>query len=567
MSQHSPTTVRIGAAFRSAQRMTEVAAALARFGFGAVAQELGIGKYLPGGRDRAEGEEARLPLPVRVRLLLEELGPTFVKVGQIASTRADLVPPRWMEEFKKLQSQVPPEPWEGPDGVGAYLRKQYDDNLDEIFEHIEEQAFAAASIAQVHRARLRSGERVVIKALRPGIREQMAADMELLRLLVRLVRSHIEDLGIDPDDAIEEFRRQLERETDFIAEAAATKRMRDDFKDSEGIFFPRIYADISTKSALVLEEIEGDLLSTLDTSTLDQRTRENIVRNGADMVFRQCLVIGFFHADPHPGNMIVLEGGRLCFIDCGMTGLIEPSTKEQIAQITHGAISGNLEAVIRVAIDLSGADPRLADDRAFRADVWRFVDEFHTGTLASIRMGHLLDEFFGVLRRYHMQCPADIVYLIKALTEIEGVGSEVAPEFDLVSYVHPYVERLVKERYSFGAIKDRAQEAAVRYLEFAETLPADLSDLVRSLRQNRLSVRIDHTGLDRLTSEIERASMNISWSLGVAAIIVGASVLVLADSVSGEGQSALTVIAAIGMAIAILLAAARIIKSWWSSGS
>ncbi|MBL1218749.1 MAG: AarF/ABC1/UbiB kinase family protein [Planctomycetes bacterium] len=555
-----PRQVHLATALRSAPRAAEVATALTRFGFGTLLREIGLDRFV----DKSEEEKAHIgqrPIELRVRLLLEELGSTFIKLGQIASTRADLLPASWIWELKKLQGKVPPSPWEGEDGIGAFLESEYGERLATNFHNIEHEALAGASIAQTHRATLSTGEKVVLKILRPGIRERLTADIELMRLLSYLVQSYLETMGFDPEAVIDEFSRQLLRETDFRIEARSMARMGDDFRDVDGVAFPHVYKDLSTESVLVMEEITGTLLSDLDVSLLDDQTREAIVRNGADAVFRQCLQIGFFHADPHPGNIFVLEEGSLCFVDCGMTGLIEPRTLDQFAQITHGAITGDLDRVVRSAIQLADADPALVDNRALRAAVWRFIDEFRQGTLESLDMGRLLNEFFTVLREYHLHCPPDVVYLIKALTTIESVASSIAPDFDVVSHVHPYVERLVRDRHGVHAIKERSEKALLRYIDLVEDLPDEISRVLRSLGRNRLSLQLNHKGLDTFTEEVERASMNISWSLGIAAVIVGSSVLVLADSVD-QDVSILTAVAVFGFVSAVAVGLFRLVRLW-----
>src|SRR5690606_30070589 len=302
----------------------------------------------------------------------------------------------------KLQADVPPAPWEGEGGVQRVLQDELGERLDEIFERIDEKPLAAASVAQVHRAKLRTGEEVVGKLLRPGIRERMAADMELLGLFARMARGYLENIGFDPEAVVEEFKRQLERETNLLTEAASTQRMRRDFLDHEGVTFPRVQIELCTRSVMVMEEVHGDLLSHVDIKSLSAEQRETIVRNGADAVFRQCLVIGFVHAAPHPGNIFVQKDGKLCFIDCGMTGLIDPGAMSMLAQITYGATNGDLDRIVKIAVELAGADPRLAENRAFRADAYRFVDRFQGGSIRSIHMGALLDDFFGLLRRYRL---------------------------------------------------------------------------------------------------------------------------------------------------------------------
>ncbi len=532
---------RAAQALGTAQRARTVATALIRFGFGEFLTQTTLDKVIKGvtGVDIAP-EAAEQPMPVRVRLLLEDLGPTFIKAGQILSTRPDLIPPEWAIEFKKLQSDIPPAPWEGDDGVKARLESEYAMPIDEAFASIETEAFAAASMAQVHRATTHSGEAVVLKVLRPGIRGVIRADLELMEWLARLTRSHFENFGFDADAVVAEFARQLERETDLELEARNVMRMAQDFESVPGVGFPRVFHDLTRRSVLALEEVRGTVLSKIDYATMPDAERTALAKHAANAVFKQCLEIGFFHADPHPGNMFVVSreteadsdepGVGIVFIDCGMTGLIDPGTMRQLAQLVHGTVDGDLDRVVRTALALGSADPTLADDRGFRTDVYHFIDNFKGGTLESLRMGVLLDEFFNVLRNHKLQCPADIVYLIKAITTIEGVAEELAPEFDLVSYVTPYVERLVKQRYSLGAIKERFQGAAIAYADLVEELPGEVTDLMTRIKRNQVSLNLEHRGLERLTSEIERASMNISWSLVLAAFIVGAALLVLADS-------------------------------------
>ena len=546
----------------TAQRAGEVVTALTRFGFGEFLIQTGLGGHFKAKPDKgsnADDKVAKAPLPQRVRMLLEALGPTFIKAGQILSTRPDLVPPEWAQEFRNLQSDVPAGPWDGEDGIKSVIESELGPLLETEFAHIDEKPIAAASMAQVHRAVLTNGERVVLKVLRPGIREEMASDIDLMRLLGRLTKNHFENIGIDPQAVIDEFARQLERETDLRVEAKSTERMRRDFEGNPGVHFAKVYSDLSTRSVLCMEEVKGTLLARLDVETLTTEQRETIIRNGADAVFKQCLIIGFFHADPHPGNIFVLDDQSVCFIDCGMTGLIDPGTISDLAQITHGAVSSDLNRVIKTAIHISNADPAIADNRTFRAEVWQFLDHFHSGSLGDVRMGVMLNDFFAILRKHRLRCPADIVYLIKALTTIEGVAEEIAPDFDLVSYVRPYVEQLVKHRYSFDGIKTRFESAAMAYSDLLSELPDDISTLMTNLRQNRLSLNLDHRGLDKVTDEIERASMNISWSLVLASVIVGGAVLVLVDNIDRDA-SYLSVVATAAVFGAIFIGLFRLIR-------
>lgn len=538
-------------AIATAQRGAEIIAGLFRFGFGEFVRQTGLSRHHEKAAKHSDREPtASESIPVRVRLLLQSLGPTFIKIGQIMSTRPDLIPTEWVNELKKLQCDVPAAPWAGEAGVAVVLEQELGTRLQTEFRHIDETAMAAASMAQVHAAELIDGAHVVLKILRPGIREQMAADLELLRQFAKLVQPHFKNIGFDALAVVDEFALELAHETDLTVEAESTRRMFKNFEDNPNITFPKVYDAVSTESVLVLEHVKGALLAKMDLTKLSRNQRDQIIRNGADMVFRQCLEIGFFHADPHPGNMFVLKGQKLCFIDCGMTGLIDPPTMELLARIVHGTVNKELDTVVRVAIDLSGGDARMLGDRAFRSDVWKFIDRFGGGSLESIRLGLVLTEFFTLLRKYRLRCPADIVYLIKAVTTIEGVAEEVSPEFDLVSYVRPFLEKAIGRRYGIEALKTRAKNTLLAFGELAETLPTDVGDLVKAVKDGRLRFELTHLGLDRLTAEIERASMNISSSLVIASLILGSTVLVLADNLD-RSPSALTTIALTAFIVAV----------------
>jgi len=551
------------ASFHAAKRGGELVTQLFKFGFGEVVSQTGLAKFMPGGLKPDPAHHDR-PAPQRLRLLVEELGPTFIKAGQVLSTRPDLIPPEFANEFKKLQATVPPAPWDGDDPdqhVHAALRRELGDRFDTAFLKIDPEPLAAASMAQVHCATLADGQDIVLKVLRPGIDDVIAADLQLMRWLAGLADNYLKNLGFDAPEVIEEFSHQLERETDLRVEADSTRRMAEDFDDVEGVSFPEVYREVSTRRVLALEHVRGTLLGDLDAAGISQEQRLALVGRAADAVFRQCLSVGFFHADPHPGNIFVdPETASITFIDCGMVGSIDPRSAEQLAQITHGTIEGELDRVVRTAIRLADADPAVADDRGFRADVWRFIDHFKGGNLGSLRMGQLLDEFFEVMRKHNLRCPADIVYLIKALTTIEGVAQELAPEFDLVGHVRPYVTKLVKQRFGFRALKRRVRNNAVAYADLLDHLPHRIDDLLRMIRQNRTTLHLKHDNLDKLTKAVDQASKHIAWAVVIAAIILGAAVLVLADNLDRNGGSHLTIAAVLGFAAATFAGLFRLLR-------
>jgi ubiquinone biosynthesis protein len=322
---------------------------------------------------------------------------------------------------------------------------------------------------------------------------------------------------------------------DLTLEGASTERFAMQFKDDDGIMFPEVYWEATTRGVLTLEEIHGTSLSGINPESLASHDRRAIVENGARAVLRQCLEFGFFHADPHPGNIFALPGGRVCFIDCGMTGHIDEKTQQQLADLVAGVVTGDAERVIAVVGALCDADPSKLEERAFRTDVREFISNFKDTPLERLNMGSLLGDFFDKLRLHHIRCPADLVLLIKALSTIEAVGASLDPKFDMVGYARPYVEKLVGRKYGMAALRKRLEAGVMRYAELAEDLPNDVRFLITQVKRNRLAVNLEHKGLSRLTQTIEHASRNISFALIIAAMLVGSAILVLADRNSSIG--------------------------------
>lgn len=551
MSRHTA----IGRTLLSAGRSREILVVLVRYGFDDVVHELGLDRLVERGRKllgmaRPESRMQHLPQAVRLRKAMEELGPTFVKLGQVLSTRPDLVPAEWAEEFAKLQDAVPPA---SPESIRQRIEEEFGDSFDALFDDFEAEPFAAASIAQTHRAKLRGGQPVVLKVLRPGIDDTIWADMRILRTLARWAEDYFQNLGYSPIEVVEQFDRELRREIDLRHEARSTDRLREAFEGNEHVFFPKVYWDTTTSQVLTLEEIHGTPLSRLEPEQFTREQRERMVAHGTDAVFRQCLEIGFFHADPHPGNIMALPDGKLCFIDCGMVGHIDPGSMRQLADLIHGVLAQDLDRVLEVTLALADADPNLADSRTVRADVWEFVSRFETVKLDQLDMGDLLQEFFAKVRRHKLRCPADLVFLIKAITTIEGVGEQLAPAFDVAEHVRPHIERLLRRRYGVAALRRRMRETAGHYAELAETLPRQLRAVLFALRRNAVTVNLEHRGLAHLTDTIEHASRNITRGLVIAALLIGSSILILTDA-AADTRGPLTVVGLVGFLTAAAIA-------------
>jgi ubiquinone biosynthesis protein len=539
---------------RHVQRYAQVLEVFARHGFADISHQLGLDTLIDYARavigSAPSGTTNSIPLPVRIRTMLEELGPTYVKLGQVMSTRPDCVPEDWVEEFRKLQNNVPGVEYAV---IEKMLEEEFPGRLKRLFRSIQKKPLAAGSMAQIHRARLRDGTRIVLKFLRPGIKDTIAVDMEILHSIAELAESHFSNLGYSPTEIVNEFAKELKRETDMMQEGRSTERLRLQFEDDPEIVFPQVYWKATTHNVLSMEEIDGLVLADLPVKRLSLKDRRALVENGARAVFRQCLEFGFFHADPHPGNLIALPHGRIAFIDCGMTGEIDARTARQLADLVSGVVSGDLDRVMTVAGALCDIDPAKLDDRALRADVNGIISEFLGAPLERLNLGKVLQAFFSSLRAHRIRCPADIILLIKALTTIETIGRELDPSFEMIPFVRPYIEDLIRKRNGISAVTNRFQRSLRHYLELLEEIPGELRPILSQLRKNKLAVNLEHRGLDRVTHTIEHASRNISFALIIAAMFVGSSILVHAARNAGSAFSAVGYAGFVAASILVVL--------------
>ncbi len=520
---------------RNTKRLAEIIKVLSKFGFQQVILDTGIHRLLDIVREEIDTDivpsAANQSRAVRFRLVLEELGPTFIKMGQVLSTRPDLIPPAWADELKKLQDRCTNVPFED---IRSVLLQDFPEGIDLFFESIDEKPLAAASLAQVHRAKLQDGTEVVIKVLRPGSRKMVEEDMSLLKGLAQIVEQYFSDLGYSPNAVAKEFSRELLKEINLINEGQSTDRLRRYFESDPSVYFPKVYWQSTTRNVLTLEEIKGRLLSTLSPEDLTSSERRAIVARGTDAVFAQCLQYGFFHADPHPGNIILKHDNSICFIDCGMTGQLDRMTTEHLIDLVAGVIKADIDKLCRVVIELTEADPAITDRRDFRTDLQHLISHFQQTHLENLDIAFLLSEFFGMLQRYQIQCPGDLVLLTKALTTIEGVAEQFDPTFDVLSHVEPRIQEVLIGRYGLNAIRNRMQKTLTGYLELFEDLPADFQRFLGYFRHSRFTLNLELKRIEHLADKIDLASRIMGMAMIISALIVGSSILMLADRMSKE---------------------------------
>lgn len=547
-------------AARDLGRVHDIAAVLIQYGFGDLVRRVGMAGALErAGRTlhwRVPEDLAVLEPPARVCRALEELGPTFIKLGQMLATRVDLFPPEWIAEFEKLQDEVPAMPF-------AKIREQLVEDLGEapetVFSELETQPLAAASLAQVYRARLGDGTAVVLKVRRPGIRPVVEADLRLLARLAEIVENEAPDLH---RYRLREIARQLtlslRREMDFAAECRSAERIAESFSAHDEIVVPRIHWQWTCERLNVQDRIEGipgRRLGEIASAGLDPVV---LARRGADAVLKMMIEDGFFHADPHPGNVFYLPGNRLAFIDFGMVGRLSEERRYQVALLLHGLVTRDAEAAAEVLLDWgSGND---ADSTALRGEIDAFIDQYHGVPLKSLNLGAMLSDLIAILRDHALSLPPDLTLLVKAFVTLEGMGRQLDPDFDMAGAAQPFLQRALIAHHSPEALARRGWRSAVSALDLITGLPQDLRRLLRSARRGKFQVQVDVVPLKQFGDQIDRAFSRLTLGIVTAALIVGSSIVM--TMTRDSSTSGLPFLALLGFIAAVIGGIVVLISIW-----
>jgi ubiquinone biosynthesis protein len=551
---------------RELPRLREISSVLVRHGLGDLVRRAGIATLLEqAGQVLQWGEAseiAQLEPHQRARLAFEQLGPTFVKLGQVLSTREDLLPPTWTNELARLHSHVAPVPF---DDLLPAVEKALGRSPFEVFGNLERDPYAAGSIAQVHRANLASGTPVILKIRRPGIEAKIDADLRILEHLAHLVEREIPEVRrYRPVQVVGQLRGSLERELDLAVEARNTERFARNFADDLDILVPRVYWEWTSSVMNVQEHIEGirgDDLAAIDNAGLD---RKALAARGADAVLKMILVDGFFHADPHPGNVMYLPGNRIALIDFGMVGRLSPVRRRQIVALLAGLARHDEGAMLEVLLDWRRDD--IVDEARLAADLGEFAFDYADVQLKDLKVGVLLRRVSGILREHSIVLPVDLALLFKALLSLEGLGRQYDPEFRLIERVKPFLDRAMLEHYQPAEAARRAQETLGDFYGLVTSMPRDLARLIKDARHGRMRVDLDLRRLDsfglRLHSAINRATIGIM----TASLVVGSSiVMTVAEGPTLFGVPLLTLFGLLGYLIAFVNSLWIILSIWRSS--
>lgn len=495
-------------------------------GFGYFVDKMGL-RSMGSVRSRVKGrfgrEQETDTRPERARKVLEELGPTYVKFGQLLSMREDLIPLKYAQEFTKLQNDVPPFPFED---VKAVLKTELGGDIPELFSDFDEKPVAAASIGQVHKARLHSGEDVVVKIQRPGIRRIIEADLDIMYSLAGFAQQHIEEIKLyNPVAVVDELSRSIHSEMDYTQEARNIEHFLSNFENDPVIVIPRVYNDYSSDRILTLEYIEGIKCNKFEKLANENLDREKIATDVSEAFMKQVFEHGFFHADLHSGNIFALEDGRIALLDFGMAGHLSEDMRGLLVDALLAVTNGDSTQYIEVMRDLGVADEKL-DVRSFKVDYDHFLFKYYGRTLDQVDATEVSSEMLSLLRKHQIQVPPNIALLFKGVMTVGGFAMQMVPDFNVTEIAEPYARKFMKKRFSPRNIAKNSSKNLWYVSRLLSRAPLQLSHILEVAEKGYLNLKFEHEGTDRLLSEISVASNRLAFSLIISAIIVGSSLVI-----------------------------------------
>lgn len=542
--------------YKNINRIRQIVNVLLKHGFGQFIEILNLQRFIPL-RKRIKyfsrwQEVERHTIPERLRMAFAELGPSFIKLAQVLSSRPDLITTEYADEFKKLQDRVPPF---SSDRAGQIIEAEFNVPVNEAFSEFDAYPVAAASIAQVHNAVLNTGEKVIVKIQRPHIGEIIETDIAVMKAVARLMLKYIpESRYFDPRGIVDEFARTVKRELDFISEAKNAQRFRRNFEGKDDICIPAVYPEMLSGKVIVMERIEGvriDDIQGIDSLGIDRR---ELAQRGVDAYFKMIFEDGFFHADPHPGNIFVMEDGRIGIMDFGIVGWLTTDMMENIASAFLAVLSKDFDRLIDLYIDLGLVVEEVDIEsfkREFKADLVYLLEPLYDATISEVNFPEYLEALTHLVIKHGLKVPSDLLLMNKTILILDNIGRQLDPSFNAVTAVEPYAAKLVKNRMSPQRVLDKTKDNLAEIGGIIVDTPKQINRLLRKTLRDEVSFKVNPIGMEKLITDIDRSSNRISFSLVIAATIIGSSMLVQSDI--GGKIFGLSTVGVIGFIVAFLL--------------
>ena len=518
--------MRMRISYRRFRRYRQIINVLVKNGFGGLLESLKLRRISR--RRRQPIDSVPSPRAKRLRLALEELGPTFIKVGQMLSTRADIAPADIFQELQRLQDQVPPV---SAEEVVSVIESELKSPVEAIFSDLDGTPIAAASIGQVHRAQLKTGEKVVVKVQRPNIRKVIEEDIDILRTLAGLAERHLPDADLyDPVGVVNEFAKYIRQELDYTLEGRNMERFARNFADDDTVYIPKVYWSLTSGRVLTMERIDGIKVSQVEELRRSGFDTKRIAVKGAEVYLKQIFIHGFFHGDPHPGNIFVMPGEVIGLMDFGIVGRLSP---EMTARLNNALIAIARKDSDRITEEILQIDEvsEDADIDDLKRDMAELVDKYYGASLNQIQISELVHEIGEISAKYRIRTNHQLSLLGKVLAGIEGVGRQLDPDFNLAPLIEPFVEHLIAQRLSLGEMLKKSAQVAKDYADLMAALPQDLRAVLEKARSGKLRIEFKHVGLENLVPELERSTSRLAFAMIIAALVVGSAMVMQSDVV------------------------------------
>jgi ubiquinone biosynthesis protein len=516
--------------YRNVNRVRQIVNVLLKYGFGKIIDQLHLNRFVPfRKRLRTFGQWPPLKsptVPERLRMAFAELGPSFIKLAQLLSTRPDLITKQFADEFKKLQDRVPPFPTEEAKRI---IAGEINLPISEVFSFLDTVPVAAASVAQVYNGKFLDGRDIIVKVQRPMIKEQIETDINILTTVARLMERYIpESVFFNPSGIVEEFAKTVRKELDFTEEAKNAIRFKKNFEGSHTVHIPKVYLEYTTEKVLVMERINGVRIDDIEGIERLGLDRIKLAKMGVDAYFKQVLEDGFFHADPHAGNIFAMPNGMIGFMDFGIVGRVSPELRENMANGFLALMRKDFDKLVDQYVAL-GLVPEHVDidlfRREFKSDLSDFLEPLYGITLKELNFAEYMDTITHLAIKHKLKLPSDLLLVDKAMLILENIGRELDPNFDFIAAAQPYAAKLIRERISPSRIYEKARKNLIEVSDFAIFFPKQMKQIIQKVLKDDMHVKMTHIGLDRFIRDMDRSSNRIAFAMIISAILLSSAIM------------------------------------------
>lgn len=512
-------------------RLSQIVRVIAKYGFEDIISNTPLIRFLPEKNyyplDRETNVvnlENKISRWERVRMIAEELGPTFIKLAQVLSNRPDILPDELITEFQKLQSNVPPFPTEQAKKI---IELETGKKMDELFDFFEDKPVGSASIGQVHKARLKDGREVVVKIRRPAISKTIMKDISIMKELVKMTERNLEKNGItNAMDVIIAFEKTMQKELDYLTEARNIKQFRAVYKNEKAFYVPDVFKEISTSRVLFIEFVDGCKITDKVQILEWNLSPEKIVERGLDIYLSQIFKHGFFHADPHPGNILIRKDGAICLIDFGMVGRLSQRDKMAFAGVMTSMAQQDARGMAQSLKSLA-LNYEVTDNRTLESDLQELIDDFTSLEISESSMAEMAVRLQKIIYEYKMRIPGSVFLILRALAILEGIGKIMHPNFNSYDYIKPYAFVLLKERLNPSYLLQEGWFRFNRLDDFFRALPNDISEILKKVKKGKLQIQVEHIGYEQPLNTLNRIANKIALSILVVGSLVASTLIAM----------------------------------------